>query len=174
MTAPQQQAAPRVDGRLFRDTMAKVSAPVTVVTTVDADGGRCGLTASSVVSASLEPPLLVVSLARTASCHAPLVSADEFVVNVLGVRHREVARRFAASGVDRFEGGEFGTWPDRALPCLPDAHVLIRCAHFDVVAAGDHDLLVGAVLEIGAGGEADGDALVWYQRDFHRTAPCGT
>jgi flavin reductase ActVB len=161
-----------VDSQTFRDAMAELAAPVTVVTTVDADGRRRGLTVSAVISVSLEPPLLVVSVSRTASCHPALASAKEFVVNVLGARHRELARRFATSGIDRFAGGEFATWPGHDLPCLPDARVLIRCASFDVITAGDHDLVVGAVEEVRVAGDTSGDGLVWYRRDFHSTAHC--
>ena len=166
------QPAACVDGRTFRDAMARLPAPVTVVSTVDG-AGRHGMTASAVISVSLEPPLLAVGLSRTAGCHPALVAADEFVVNVLGVRHRELARRFATSGIDRFAAGEFATWPDGDLPCLPDAHVLVRCANHEVITVGDHDLLVGAVLEVRAADGTEGEALVWYQRDFHSTASRG-
>jgi flavin reductase ActVB len=173
VTSPHQQVATWVDGQTFRDAMSTLAAPITVITTVDEAGRRRGLTASSVASVSLEPPLLVVSVSRTSSCHAALVSAREFVVNVLSTRHRDLARRFATSGIDRFAGGEFTPWPDRDLPCLSDADVLIRCATYDVITTGDHDLLIGAVAEVRTTPHPDPAPLVWYQRDFHSTAPHG-
>ncbi|MFI1786443.1 flavin reductase family protein [Streptomyces rubiginosohelvolus] len=166
MPAPHGAAAQHVvDARRFRDAMALLAAPVTVVTTVDTDGRRRGFTASSVTSVSAEPPLLLVGVTRGASCHQPLLAAGEFVVNVLGDHHGDLARRFASSGVDRFAGGEFEEWPACGLPYLPDAAVALRCTTAGVVAAGDHDLLLGT--PAGIRGHGSSGALVWYQRAFH-------
>ncbi|MFF8619150.1 flavin reductase family protein [Streptomyces sp. NPDC015350] len=149
----------------FRDAMALLAAPVTVITTADGDGRPRGFTASSVTSVSLDPPLVLVGVTRGSSCHRPLIEQGEFVVNVLGVRHGALARRFATTGVDRFAGGEFEAWPGSGLPYLPDASVLLRCTLADVVPAGDHDLLLGSPAEVRTDGSSG--ALVWYQRGFH-------
>ncbi|RKT04563.1 flavin reductase ActVB [Streptomyces sp. 3211.6] len=161
-------AGPLLDGPAFREAMSQLAAPITIVTVRDETGRPWGFTASSVSSASLEPPLLTVGISRTSSCHEALIAAPEFVVNVLGSRHREVATRFATHGVDRFAAGDFRPWPGSELPCLPDAHARYRCVTTDVIPVGDHDLLVGAVVEAGSGDPADlGDPLLWYQRGFH-------
>lgn len=83
---------------------------------------------------------------------------------MLGERHGELARRFAAHG-DRFAGGEFAVWPGSGLPYLPDATVALHCTVADVVPAGDHDLLLGTPGE--ARTSVSSGALVWYQRTFH-------
>lgn len=166
MTTP--YTSPRVAAigpEQFRDAMALLAAPVTVVTTVDAGGTRRGFTASAVTSVSLDPPLFLVGVTRGSGCHQPLLDRGEFVVNVLGGCHGALARRFAAAAADRFAGGEFETWPGSGLPYLPDASLLLRCALADVVPAGDHDLLLGSPLEVRTNGSSG--ALVWYQRSFH-------
>ncbi|WP_328928582.1 MULTISPECIES: flavin reductase family protein [unclassified Streptomyces] len=150
----------------FRDAMALLPAALTVVTTVDGLGRRWGFTASSVTPVSLGPPLLMVGVGRTSSCHGALVSAPEFVVNVLGEQHRDLAAKFAAHGVDRFAGEEFTPWPGTdGLPVLPDAQAAYRCLRHEVVPAGDHDLLLGALAGVRAG-HRDGP-LLWYRRAFH-------
>lgn len=149
----------------FRDAMALLAAPVTVITTVDGDGRPEGFTASSVTSVSLAPPLMRVGVTHGSSCHRPLIDRGKFVVNVLGSRHAALAQRFATPLVDRLAGGEFETWADRDLPYLPDAAVLLRCALTEVVRAGDHDLLLARPLEVRTSGSSG--ALVWYQRSFH-------
>nr|WSZ13615.1 flavin reductase family protein [Streptomyces canus] len=149
----------------FRDAMALLPAALTIVTTTDHEGRRWGFTASSVVSVSLDPPLLLVGLSRTSSCREAFVSAREFVVNVLDDRHRALARTFARHGVDRFAGQEFARWPGTALPVLPDAHAVYRCLRHDIVPAGDHDLLLGALAEVEAG--HPGTPLLWFRRTFH-------
>ncbi|MEV5878583.1 flavin reductase family protein [Streptomyces sp. NPDC052101] len=154
-----------IGAQQFRDAMALLAAPVTIVTTLGADGRRLGFTASSVTSVSAEPPLVLVGVTRGAGCHQPLLEAGEFVINVLGRRHGALARRFAAADADRFAGGEFEAWPDSGLPYLPDAALALRCTLADVVPAGDHDLLLGTPGEARTCGSSG--ALVWYQRAFH-------
>ncbi|MDH6113666.1 flavin reductase ActVB [Kitasatospora sp. MAP12-15] len=154
-----------VDAQSFRDAMSLLAAPTAIVATRDADGQPWGFTASAVTSVSLDPPLLLVGIARTSSCHQALVSAAEFTVNVLGEQHQDIARRFATHGLDRFAGSGLTSWPGTALPCLPDARVLLRCTVAQVTPAGDHDLLLGAVTGIRIG--HPGRSLVWYQRTFH-------
>ncbi|MFB6819658.1 flavin reductase family protein [Streptomyces sp. NPDC056347] len=159
------------DAQLFKDAMALLAAPVSVITGRDSTGRRWGFTASSVSSVSLDPPLILVGIALSSSCHAAMSSAEEFTVNVLGKRHRPIAQRFATRGVDRFEAGEFGEWEGRtALPFLPDAKVLLRCGTVDVIRAGDHDLLLGTPLEIRTRDE-NTPPLLWYRRDFHTPVP---
>jgi flavin reductase ActVB len=165
MTASAAQLPSLVDGEEFREAMALLAAPVTVVTAVDGAGRSRGFTASAVSSVSMDPPLLLVGLAHTSSCYDVLTGADEFVVNVLGGEHREVARGFAERGGDRFAHGDFAEWPGTALPCLRDARVAIRCTRHEIVQAGDHALLLGALTGIRTG--RPGKALVWYGRAFH-------
>ncbi|MFG2628161.1 flavin reductase family protein [Streptomyces sp. NPDC048473] len=161
---------PLLDGEAFREAMSLLAAPIAVITVQDETGRWRGFTASSVTSASLDPPLLTVGVSRTSSCHAALVAAPGFVVNVLGDQHREVAMRFATRGVDRFAAGDFKNWPGSELPCLPDANALYRCVTTDIIPVGDHDLLVGALTEVSWGNP--GEPLLWYRRGFH--APAGT
>ncbi|MEU3838488.1 flavin reductase family protein [Streptomyces sp. NPDC028635] len=157
---------PGTQAQAFRDAMALLAAPLTVVTVLDEAGRRRGFTASSVTSVSLDPPLVLVGVGLSSSCHAVLTGAREFVVNVLGEEHRDVARRFATHGIDRFAQGGFAAWDGTGTPFLPRATVLLRCRTADVVRAGDHDLVLGTVLETRTGDPA-GAPLLWYRRAFH-------
>ncbi|WP_331728511.1 flavin reductase family protein [Streptomyces sp. NBC_00158] len=166
MTMSTGTATAAVGAAEFRDAMAHLAAPVTVVTTLDAAGRRWGFTASAVTSVSMEPPLLLVGIGRESSCHLALTTADEFVVNLLGEEHRATARVFATRDTDRFAAaGGFDAWPGSGLPYLPGATAAFRCRRADVVPAGDHDLVLGELLEIRTG--PSGAPLVWYQRAFH-------
>ncbi|MFF5639246.1 flavin reductase family protein [Streptomyces sp. NPDC012825] len=155
------------DAETFKDVLSLLASPLTLVTTADEEGRRWGLTASSVTSASLAPPLVVVGIARTSSCAAALSVASEFVVNVLGEQHEELARRFATPGIDRFAGQALDSWPGTGLPFVPDAHAAFRCAVEDRLRVGDHELLVGRPTEALLDG--DSSPLLWHRRAF-RTA----
>ncbi|WP_272819699.1 flavin reductase family protein [Streptomyces caniscabiei] len=150
----------------FRNAMALLVAPITVVTTLDATGRRWGFTASAVTSVSMEPPLMLVGIGRESSCHPALTSADEFAVNLLGEEHQATARAFATRDSDRFAAsGGFEQWPGAAIPYLPAATAAFRCRRTDVVPAGDHDLVLGELVEIHTGESTA--PLLWYRRDFH-------
>lgn len=157
-----------LEGQAFRDAMAQLAAPVTVVTGRDGEGRPWGFTASSVISLSLEPPRALVSINRASSCHAALTAVPELVVNVLGVGHRDLALRFARHGVDRFAGGEFVAWPGGGAPYLPTAAAAFRCVTTRIVDAGDHDLLFLGLIE--ARSADGGDPLLWYRRGFRVAA----
>src|SRR5881397_2729846 len=124
----------------FRDLMAGVCAPVTVVTTADGDGPH-GATVSSFASLSLRPPLVTVALDRRSGLLARILDARRFGVNVLASAGDELALRFA-----RRDGDRFGSVPwssSRGLPRLDDAAGWAVCDLRQVVAGGDHLLLVG-------------------------------
>ncbi|UUU30192.1 flavin reductase family protein [Streptomyces sp. CA-210063] len=153
---------PTVDQAEFTRTMAHVPTPVTVVTTVDAAGRRWGFTASSFSSLSLDPPLVLVCPAKTASCHDAFVSAGQFLVNVLAAGQKEIAGAFARSGADKFAGTpmepcEFG------LPGLAAATARIACTLHEVLDGGDHSILVGRVESVFLGGA---EPLVYHNRRF--------
>lgn len=158
-----------IDGQAFRDAMSLLAAPVTVVTGLDVNGRPWGFTASSVLSLSLDPPRAVVSVNRDSSHHGAVVAAPELVVNILGDQHRDLAKRFATHGIDRFVGGEFGVWPGAEAPYLPSAAAAFRCVTTRIIEAGDHDLCVLGLLEVRAG-DAECAPLLWHRRGFRRAA----
>lgn len=146
----------------FTRALARVPGPVTVATTVDDAGRRWGFTATSFSSLSLDPPLVLICLGKTASTHHAFTSAGRFLVNVLAAGQSAVAQRFATSGIDRFAAGdmrpcEFG------LPGLESAPVRLACALHDVLDGGDHSILVGRVEALHT---AEGAPLVYCDRTF--------
>ncbi|MFJ9409541.1 flavin reductase family protein [Streptomyces sp. NPDC101393] len=155
---------PTVDPADFVRAMARVPAPVTIVTTVDAAGRRWGFTASSFSSLSLDPPLVLVCPARTASCHDAFVTADRFLVNVLAAGHTGIAKAFARSGHDKFTGSAMEPC-EAGLPGLRDATARIACALHDVADGGDHSILVGRVLSVSVG---PAEPMVYCDRRFTR------
>jgi flavin reductase (DIM6/NTAB) family NADH-FMN oxidoreductase RutF len=151
----------------FTRAMARVPGPVAVATTVDSTGHRWGFTGTSFSSLSLDPPLVLNCLGRTASTHTVFTGASHLMINILGEEHVEVARRFATSGVDRFAAGDMKTC-ELGLPGLPAATVRLACALHRVVDGGDHSILVGRVLNTYV---SDLAPLVYCDREFGGVAP---
>jgi flavin reductase (DIM6/NTAB) family NADH-FMN oxidoreductase RutF len=126
----------------FRDFMAGVCAPVTVVTTADDDGPH-GATVSSFASLSLCPTLVSVALDRRSGLLARILGTGRFGVNVLASADDELALRFARRDDDRFAQVQWG--PSRGLPRLDGAAGWAACDLRQVVEGGDHLLLVALV-----------------------------
>ena len=122
------------------------------VLTVDAEGQRLGLTLDSLVSLSLEPPLVGVSVSRHAAMHELLRDAGEFALSLLGAGQEGVAQHFARGvppialwqGIETRNGST-------AAPLLAGALGWIECRLADEHPVGDHTLFVGEVLAVEAG-----------------------
>ncbi|MGK5531026.1 flavin reductase family protein [Streptomyces sp. URMC 129] len=144
----------------FRDLMAGVCAPVTVVTGAE-DGVPCGATVSAFASLSLRPPMVTVALDGRSSVLARIVATGRFGVNVLGRAQAGVALAFARPGVDRFAGADWAF--DHGLPRLARAPGWLVCEVARVVEGGDHRLLLGAVAHAATRAAAP---LVYAHRTF--------
>jgi flavin reductase ActVB len=128
----------------YRETMARFATGVTIITTTDPDGRWWGFTASSFSPLSIDPPLILVCLARDARCHPVFTSAARFRVNVLALEHEALALRFGTKNADKFAGNEFRLAAD-GLPILDDALVSLRCRTVELAAGGDHTILIACV-----------------------------
>ena len=132
------------DGRDLRRAFGNFATGVTVVTTHDAQGKPCGFTANSFTSVSIDPPLLLVSIAKTAFGCEVFTASQGFAVNILARNQRELSNRFAAAGTDKFANlgwhqGQNGS------PLIDDVVAWFDCSHHEQVDAGDHIILIGRV-----------------------------
>ena len=130
----------------LRRALGAFATGVTVVTTIDADGSPRGFTANSFTSVSLDPPLILVCLAkRAASCPA-FQAAESFAVNILSEDQKAVSTAFSSPGVDRFTTVD---WSARATGCpiLADVVAWLDCRMQEVVDAGDHYILIGRIVD---------------------------
>lgn len=152
--------------RLLRDALGCFSTGVTVVTTVNADGEPIGLTANSFTSVSLDPPLILFSLAKSSANLPTFVEAKGFAVNVLHIGQQPVAGRFATRDVARFEGLDWGTPNEGGSPILPGSLASFDCRTFAVHEGGDHLIFIGEVTH--AWFEPNRDPLLYFRGRFRR------
>jgi flavin reductase (DIM6/NTAB) family NADH-FMN oxidoreductase RutF len=130
----------------FRLAMRRLAATVSVVTTLE-DGIRYGMTATSVVSVSMEPPSLLVSINRGASIHDPLLRRGRFCVNLLLNKHQLCSDAFAGK-LTVSERFDVGTWHhDHELPFLADALANVFCMVDRTLEYGSHTIVIGRVLD---------------------------
>jgi flavin reductase (DIM6/NTAB) family NADH-FMN oxidoreductase RutF len=141
---------------------------ITVVA-ADADAPQ-GMTANAFASVSLEPPLILVCVHRTAAMHAAIQQGQAFAVSVLSAGQEEVARHFANHGRPR-GAGEFGVvaWapgPRTGAPVVVGALAWVECRLAAVYGGGDHSIFLGDVVATGRG--CDDDALLFFGGHYHR------
>jgi len=130
----------------FRETLGQFATGVTVITTLDAnDGSPVGITANSFNSVSMDPPLILWSLARDALSLSHFENAEHFNVHILGSDQEELSNRFARQGSDKFSGTDFYPGGNN-MPVLKDCAALLECRTRHQYDGGDHVIFVGEVL----------------------------
>jgi flavin reductase (DIM6/NTAB) family NADH-FMN oxidoreductase RutF len=157
--------APRNIAEAYKAAFRGHPAGVAVIT-ADTPDGPAGLTASSVASVAVDPPVLVFSLSTNSGSAGAVLGAPVFVVHLLHSGGVELARRFAATGAPTPE--EAGVW-DR-LPSgdwyLPAAASALRCRPLSTTPIGSSTVVVAEVLDIVIGNDL-GEPLVYHNREFH-------
>jgi flavin reductase (DIM6/NTAB) family NADH-FMN oxidoreductase RutF len=140
MTSPE-----RPTPRALRDALGRFATGVTIITCLDHDGQRVGLTANSFSSLSLEPPLVLWSLRRASPNFEAFEGATHFAINVLAESQVELSRRFAAAVDDRFAEGSWSAGLGE-VPVLAGCSAAFECRVQARLDGGDHRLYVGEVL----------------------------
>ncbi len=135
-----------IDPLELRRALGTFATGVTVVTTVDRDGAPRGFTANSFTSVSLDPPLILVCLAKKAASYPVFSDADSFAVNILSEDQKPVSAAFASPTGDRFASV---AWSGRATGCpvFEDVVAWLDCRTHEVVDGGDHGIFIGRVVD---------------------------
>lgn len=151
-----------VEPPLFRQLLGRFATGVTVLTTRTPTGDPIGMTASSVASVSLDPPLVLVSVDRRHDMHAALDAASYFVLNILAADQEALSRRFAADEPDRFGG--VGYRPNKqGIAVLDGVLAHIECEKRTAVPAGDHTVYLGLVI---GGAVTERRPLLYYRGGY--------
>lgn len=138
----------------------KLAAGVTILS-AQAGTGPVGLTASSVTSLSLKPPLLMANLAIGSYTLAAIEQRRSFGVHLLHEDQQQVAADFASPTGPRFSGHEHRHV--LGVPILSEALAWSVCFLTDSRRYGDHVLIVGEIVAVGTG---EGRPLLWHDRQF--------
>ncbi|WP_327419293.1 flavin reductase family protein [Streptomyces sp. NBC_01233] len=152
----------------FRAVLGNFASGVTVVTAPSGEDedGPAGFACQSFASLSLDPPLVTFMVARTSTAWPRIARAGVFCVNILGAEQGELCRSFAVSGADKFAGVSHTPAPVTGSPQLDAVPAWIDCRIQAVHTGGDHLIVVGRVVAMGAAGE--GDPLLFHKGRFGR------
>ncbi len=133
------------DSKAFRTALGTFTTGVTIITATAADGTQVGITANSFNSVSLDPPLVLWSLAKNANSLPVFNESKHWNVHVLSVEQEPLSGRFASRGEDKFAGIELEDGLTDA-PLLPACTARFQCRTAFVHDGGDHLIFIGEVL----------------------------
>ncbi|MER9858762.1 MULTISPECIES: alpha/beta fold hydrolase [unclassified Mesorhizobium] len=149
--AARPETASAFDASEFRRALGSFLTGVTIVTTIGAEGEPRGFTANSFTSVSLEPPLVLVCIAKKALGHSAFSTSKGFAINILSESQKAHSGIFASKAADKFasvawQPGQTGN------PLIDGSVAVFDCAMQQLVDAGDHSILIGRVRDFSHNG----------------------
>jgi flavin reductase (DIM6/NTAB) family NADH-FMN oxidoreductase RutF len=151
----------------LRRAMGCFATGITIVTTKGPDGKFEGVTANSFSTVSLDPPLVLWSLARTARSFAQFEAAPHFAINVLGAGQVDLSRHFSAPHADKLAGIDHHLGHGDC-PVLTGVLAHFECLRESMIEGGDHVIFIGRVLRASF---REGEPLIYSAGRYHRAIP---
>jgi flavin reductase (DIM6/NTAB) family NADH-FMN oxidoreductase RutF len=148
MSSGGQSFAQSTDVLALRRALGMFLTGVTIVTTIDENGASRGITANSFTSVSLDPPMVLFCVDRSAASCDAFTGSRGFAVHILGHEQQELASRFASRSPTKFDGLQCASGAGGA-PLLPECAAWLDCETDQRIEVGDHVVIVGRVLDFG-------------------------
>ena len=158
---------PTIDAVSLKEAMRRLVGGVAVITAGIGDE-RTGLTATSVVSLSMDPPTMMICVNKSSSSFAVIARRRHFCVNIVHADQADVSGRFAGiggvKGAARYEGAEWMIMGSGASGLI-GALAVIDCEVEEIIERHSHGIILGAVRDV-QGELGDGNALVYGHGRF--------
>jgi flavin reductase (DIM6/NTAB) family NADH-FMN oxidoreductase RutF len=168
MTKAEPLAVSAVATRRFRDALGMFPTGVVVVTSLTPSGEALGATVSSFSSVSLDPPLVLFSMARSARGFPAWQEVTSFAINVLDEMQSAISSQFACSLSDKWSGLDPLIGAKTGMPMLPDALAWFECRMWARYDGGDHVIYVGEVLDFAHRAKEHARPLVFFGGAYAR------
>ena len=153
-----------LDTNAFRSALSRFATGIGVVTTLDSQGEKVGITVSSFNSVSLDPPLILWSIGLDSMSYDVFMEVEYFAVHILAADQEELCDRFAQRGNDKFASFECREGIN-GVPILPDFAACFECSTEHIYPGGDHNIIVGRVHRFE---ERETEPLIYYRSQFLR------
>lgn len=157
-----------IEAEDFRAALGRFASGITIMSTLQA-GVAHAMTANAFTSVSLDPPLVLVCVDKSVRMHDAVLDCGFWAVSVLAARDKGVAERFARSGRDlhtQFNGVETVAGPKTGCLLIAGALSWLECRTWATYDGGDHTIVVGEVLSLGADQPLDPEALVYFSGQY--------
>lgn len=153
-----------VSKEIYRQIGSTLAGAVAIVTAVErGSDATVGLTVSSFVMLSFDPPMVMFAIQHDANSYPAIVSCRAFGVSLLGAAQADVAARFAVKGADKAIGTSFETGTALPVPLIAGSLAQLECATSQIFISGDHAIVVGLVEAARTQG---GDPLLYFARRY--------
>lgn len=150
----------------WRSVLGEYPTGVSIISALDDSGTPQGLVVGTFSSVSLNPPLVSFMPMNTSRSYTAIAKASRFRVSVLGAGHEALCRAFASAPPEqRFEHGEWVRDED-GLPRLRDAVAWFDCDRWQTIPAGDHDIVLGLVDDLGFGEDSPGMPMLFFKGGY--------
>ena len=165
MNQTQTFQAADADKRQLRTLLGQFATGVTVVTTKTQDHVKVGMTANSFTSVSLDPPLILWNIAKTATHFEDFKSCEHFAIHILNEDQEQTSNHFARSSADKFSQIDHQEDAATGVPMLNQALATLVCKNYQWVEAGDHYIVLGQIEHCTLN---TGKPLVFHNGKYHQ------
>lgn len=148
----------------FRRALGRFASGVTVITTIDGNGHRHGITVSAFSSVSLAPPLILICIDKYTGSHHAFEQNERFAVNILREDQQHYSDYFASHRDDKFDRFDWRA-NENGIPVLTDVLVNLECRRVNAHSNGDHTIFIG---EIERATVSDGNPLVYFHGGYRK------
>jgi len=160
-----------ISGDLYKQIGRSAAGAVSVVAAYDRSNDLVfGLTASSFVTLSFDPPLVMFAIQHSAGSYAAMVSSRAFGVSLLRDTQAAVGQLFATSGPEKTGKTSFEQGRALRVPLIPDALAHVECLTNQIFISGDHAIVVGLVEEART---FEGKPLLYFGQQYGTFCPLG-
>ncbi|MDB3948465.1 CoA transferase [Paracoccaceae bacterium] len=157
-----EKASNQLDLRNLRNAFGKFATGVTIITTCENDGTPRGITANSFTSVSLDPPMLLICIAKSAFSRSAFSECEHFGVNILRSTQQDLSALFASKSAEKFDKADY----EKSLhgtPVIKEPLANFVCRRQKSVDAGDHLVIFGEVIDFRSN---DGSPLLYFNGDY--------
>lgn len=154
--------------RDLRDALGHFATGVAVVSCISPDGEAHASTVSSFNSVSLDPPLVLFSLANAAKSLPDWLSARHYAVSILHANQQAISNQFAKALTDKWDGVTPVSGPRTNAPLIPNALAWFECEAYATYGGGDHTIFVGRVLSLRRRAVSDNDPLLFFAGRYQK------
>lgn len=150
------------DPRALRTAFGKFATGITIITTCQSDGTPRGITANSFTSVSLDPPMLLICIAKSAFSKSVFSECEHFAVNILSEAQQDLSALFATKAADKFDQADYEK-SLKGMPVLNGTLANFICQRQKSVDAGDHLVIFGEVIDFHA---RTGSPLLYFGGEY--------
>lgn len=152
----------------FKECLSHYSTGITIVSTCDANSQNYAITVNSFTSVSLKPPLVLFCIDKSSSSVNAFLESDGFAVTILDYSQHNIAKQFASSSQNKWDGINYVKGATGSPIILPNLSFM-ECEKFTDYEAGDHYIVIGKVIHLDVAKSEKKNPLIYFRGAYHHS-----